>query len=410
MGLCTGGLNAFRDQAKFYLVPYLPMDPLLDCKYLKEVCEKVLPKKLYAPDVEGQNGHFSKALSLQLHELWLTTCGIPRSIETLVEVLLRMPLNVIDKLSNEQLAEVRRALAADRPFTDITKEIGANLTEIQWNQLLLDFIFCIPKKPESCIVGKICYEDLEAVGVIIPFHFNQPQISKPYVMQDDRNYTIPFYLYTSEIQKALPAFQSNYKSIPNRHNVAWEKCHITLEMVIKVYGRVINDNIRTAECRTLKKKEHVFTNTTHNTKIILQETAAVSLWLRYLHKRVGKKANLLVSLDEVLKGFGLTNFYVSSCFIISWTNFFGIQASWKGVIQLTEIGLCYQTVNHDKVKHPNFDNYVEFLAKNHYIAINTASSMFADVIAPLYDSNGNFQKILCIQCCDVNNSNSVSCL
>lgn len=74
-------MSAFIDQSKFYLVPYLPMDPLLKRDYLEEVCEKVLHKKLYSPEASDT---LNQTVSCQLHELWITACGIPRSIETLV--------------------------------------------------------------------------------------------------------------------------------------------------------------------------------------------------------------------------------------------------------------------------------------------------------------------------------------
>lgn len=73
------------------------------------------------------------------------------------------------------------------------------------------------------------------------------------------------------------------------------------------------------------------------------------------------------------------------------------------MIKLSSRGLVYEKASKKSAlkQHVDFNNYVEYLAQNHYIAINVPSAQFADVIVPLYDKQGNFMKLLCIQCRNV---------
>lgn len=279
-----GDLTTFQDQTQFSLVPYLPMDPLLKRKYLSEVCEKVFHKKLFSAATDSNsNDSFSKALSAQLHELWVTACGIPRTIETLVD-LLRQPelhLTALPKLERGDIERIRRGMMDQNRFLRIRALVGT-LPERHWNQLLLDFVFCQPKRPASP-VGQSTFEDLEASGVIIPFHFTKQPERTPTNDNAERNYTIPFYLYSEEIRTAIPAFQGDYSQEQNPHNIAREPFTIILEKVLKVYGRSIIDEEQTALPRNKEKALVIFKgDPNNNAGTILEEAVAASLWMRYL--------------------------------------------------------------------------------------------------------------------------------
>ena len=88
-----------------------------------------------------------------------------------------------------------------------------------------------------------------------------------------------------------------------------------------------------------------------------------------------------------------------------------LKVKWKGVVKFRELGLCLVTETNNELeeqkKCANFDEYAQFIIANGVIAINTASSHFADVVAPLYDADGNFKKFLCIQCCNIGEENKV---
>lgn len=82
----------------------------------------------------------------------------------------------------------------------------------------------------------------------------------------------------------------------------------------------------------------------------------------------------------------------------------------KGVVQLKD-RVGYEREQQPKkaeplpppkiVKSATFDHGVEFIMKNGLIAINKASSSFADILIPLCDAEGNPTQLLCIQCRNV---------
>lgn len=305
-----GRLTKFRDESKFFLVPYLPINPLLQRKYLSEVCDKVLKKKLYSADA-GTNC-FNKELSTQLHELWVSACGIPRAIENLVMLLKDLNLADKDKLTTAEIAPIRKAMATAKfTLNDIRKEIDGNLTEKKWNTLLLDFVFCIAKESTSNVLGKQTrYEDLEAAGFIIPFHFQQPALQKVAQQANEpRQYTIPFSSLSKEMmQEAIPSYQGSVRNEVNPHNIARVQFTIILESALKVYGRS-----RINEEATEKANTVIFHagDPNNDAGIILAEGTAASLWLRYLHATALRK-DVLMPMERVLPGFKqLNTFYVS---------------------------------------------------------------------------------------------------
>lgn len=311
MGLRVGNLSALEDQAKFNVVPYLPMDPLIHRRYLSEVCSKVLQKNLFSSNTTtSKEQYFSKALSLQLHDLWVTTGGIPRTIESLIAELRIRLRNTTEKFSDDEMEAIRSSITKTRSFEQIIEQLGANFPKEKWSQLLLNFVFCVPQRPDG-IIGDVHYEDLEAAGFIIPFEFTHSNQATPDTDFGYRFYTIPFNLYATEIRKAILAFQGNYTQEINPHNIPREEHPITLEMVLKVYGRsVIDETASNAETNEL-----VFTGEMNNNAgKILEEAAAASLWLRYLQK--GGRENAIQPMVKILPGFPHFNFYVSQRLIM----------------------------------------------------------------------------------------------
>lgn len=309
-----------------------------------------------------------------------------------------MPLHHdLEELTDQQVEDVHDELANKRSFEDIKEYLGPKLTTSQWNKLLLDFVFCTPKRPDHDIVPGVCYENLEGSGLIMPFHFMKPSVSAPFVDMNTRNYTIPFHLYSQEIQQEVAAFQGKFKYIPGN---PFKSVPITLEKVFKVYGHSVIDPIG------VPANKH---KATINAGKILVETAAASLWLRYLHAS-DLKRNKLVPMNKVLNDMDFPATLHLSPNKQSLQYLHVLQASWKGVIYLESNHLAYHSGEEtDKKKlerDPEFYDYVDFLAENHLIAINPASSQFADVIAPLYDQDENFSKLLCIHCHNTKQSTS----